>query len=222
MNLQFYRDSVNHHGIGATLYHAAYRAANHVTEVAVWNALVINLDMVNERFLTDPQRSLGRLVGAEEMRRYVSDPGNLLTGRFIDEAAAKGDRCYALFDGDRVMSYGWYSTRPTRLTEVASDAVIHFDPSYAYMYHGFTHPDYRSRRLHAVGMAAALEALTNEGLQGLVSYVVSSNFSSLKSCYRMGYQTFGHIVMVKLGYRHHWSATPGCKKYDFRVEAAAG
>lgn len=222
MNLQFYRDSVNHHGVGATLYHAAYRAANHVTEVAVWNALTITLDMVDKKFLTDPRRAAGRMLTAEEMRRHVADPDSLLTDRFIDEAAAKGDRCYALFDGDRVMSYGWYSNRPTRLTEVTSGAVLHFDPRYAYMYHGYTHPDYRSRRLHAIGMAAALEELTNEGLSGLVSYVVSSNFSSLKSCYRMGYQCFGHIVMVKLGDRYVWSATAGCKKYDFRVEAAAG
>jgi hypothetical protein len=221
MNLQFYRDSVSHHGLGHTLYHAAYRAANHVTEVAVWNALVLTIDRVDKRYLADEARRAGRMLDAAAMRPYVVEPENMLTHRFIDDAIAKGDRCYALFDGDTLMSYGWYSTLPTRLTEVPGEPMIYFDPAYAYMYHGFTVPAYRGRRLHAVGMAAALEVCTNEGLAGVVSYVVASNFSSLKSCYRMGYECFGHLCMLKVGTRYLWRATPGCKKYDFHVEATA-
>jgi ribosomal protein S18 acetylase RimI-like enzyme len=222
MDVQFYRASIHQHGVGATLYHAAYRAANQVTEVAVWNAMMITVGLVAEQFLEDPRRAQGRLVDAGDMRRFVSDPGNALTEPFIDEAVQKGDRCYGLFDGDVLMSYGWYSTRPTRLTEVAGEPVLHFDPSYAYMYNGFTLPKYRGQRLHAIGMAAALERYTEEGEKGLVSYVDSSNFASLKSCYRMGFQNFGHVVMLKVGARHVWRSTPGCKKYGFRVEAAAG
>lgn len=221
MDLQFYRDSIRHHGLGPTLYHAAYRAVNHVTDVVVWDALVITLDMVDERFLADPRRAQGRFLSAEAMRSYVDNPENLLTDAFIDEAGARGDRCYALFEGETLTSYGWYSTRPTRLTEVTGEPTLHFDPSYVYMYHGFTHPEHRGQRLHAVGMAAALEECTREGLRGIVAYVVSSNVSSLKSCYRMGYQCFGHIVMVDVGGRQVWRSTPGCRKYGFHVEAAA-
>jgi hypothetical protein len=221
MNLQYYRDSVNHHGVGATLYHVAYRAANHVTDVVVWNALTIDMEKVDRSFLDDPRRSGGRMVDAASMRPYAADPENKLTEAFLDEAAERGDRCYALFEGGALATYGWYSTRPTRLTEVPDEPVLHFDPSYAYMYNGFTHPAHRGKRLHAVGMAGALGELTREGLSGLVAYVVSSNFSSLKSCHRMGYECFGHVVMLKLGARGVWLSTPGCKKYDFRVEAAA-
>lgn len=217
MNSQFYRESINHHGLANTLFHAAYRAANRVTEVAVWDALTIRPDMVQPEFRIDSERPPGRMLEAEAMRRYVADPANLLTEDFIDEAADKGDRCYVLLDGDSLMTYGWYSTRPTRLTEVPGHAVLHFDPSYAYMYNGFTRPEYRGRRLHAIGMSAALMECARTGLQGLVSYVVSSNFASLKSCERMGYATFGHLVMLKVGARYVWRASPGCKKYDFHV-----
>jgi len=222
MNLDYYRESVAHHGLGATLYHAAYRAANQLTEVAVWNALFIDQDLVDKSFLPAPGRPFGRMVDAAEMRPHVADPANVLTDRFIDEAIARGDRCYVICDdaGD-VMSYGWYSTRPTRLTEVQGEPVLHFDPSYAYMYHGFTRPEHRGRRLHALGIGAALVECQRSGLRGLVSYTVASNFSSLKSCYRMGYQTFGHLVMVKIGVHHVWSATPGCKKYGVYIEEAA-
>jgi hypothetical protein len=221
MNLEYYRESVAHHGLAATLYHAAYRVANHVTEVAVWNALAITTNMVDKRFLAGRDRAAGRMLEAAAMRPYVRDRENLLSDRFIDEASAKGDKCYALFDGDTIMSYGWYSTRPTRLTEVPGEPTLHFDPAYAYMYNGFTRPEYRGRRLHAVGMAAALDELTDAGLSGLVTYVVSSNFASLKSCHRMGYETFGHLIMFGIGSRHVWHATAGCKQYGFRVEEAA-
>jgi hypothetical protein len=222
MNTQFYRESINHHGLTQTLFHAAYRAANRVTEVAVWNALVIEPAMVRREFRIDGQCPPGRMLEAEEMHPYAADPENLLSDEFLAEAADKGDRCYALFDGDLLMSYGWYSTLPTRLTEVPGEAYLHFDPSHAYMYHGFTRPEYRGRRLHAIGMSAALQELANEGLLGLVSYVVSSNFASLKSCERMGYETFGHLVMLKIGAQRVWRASPGCKKYDFRVETREG
>jgi hypothetical protein len=221
MDLRYYRDSIRHHGLGSTLYHAAYRAANHVTDVVVWDALVITLDMVDDRYLLDQRRAQGRFVDAETMREYVDDPANMLTDAFINEAAANGDRCYALFEGEALMSYGWYSTRPTRLMEVPGEPILHFDSSYAYMYNGYTRPEYRGLRLHAVGMAAALEECTRERLRGILAYVVSSNVASLKSCYRMGYQCFGHIVMINVGGRSVWRSTPGCRKYGFHVEAAA-
>jgi hypothetical protein len=221
MNLQYWRDSVLYHGLGPTLYHAAYRAANHLTGVAAWNALVITPDMIDKKLLPRSDRVHGRMVESTAMRPYVADAENLLTDRFVDEASARGDQCYVLFDGDTLASYGWYSTRPTRLTEIAGAPVLHFDPSYAYMYNTFTRPEYRGRRLHGVGMAAALEECTRAGLSGLVAYVVSSNFASLKSCQRLGFQTFGHLIMLEVGAHQVWRVTPGCKKYGFRVEAAA-
>jgi hypothetical protein len=221
MNLRYYRDSVRRHGLGPTLHHAVYRAANHFTEVAVWNAMVITLDTLDESSLRSSDRVRGRMVEADAMRPYVADPENLLTDAFIDEATARGDHCYVLFDGDHLANYGWYSTRPTRLTEVRGAPVLHFDPSYAYMYNTFTRPEYRGRRLNAVGIAAALEEWTRAGHSGLVAYIVSSNYASLKSCERMGFQTFGHLIILTVGAHQVWRVTPGCKKHGFRVEVAA-
>jgi hypothetical protein len=221
MNLHFYRDSLNDHGMSATLYHAAYRAANQFTRLAVWNGLSITPDRVESRFRTDPKRTHGRMLEAAAMRAYAKGEANGLSERFLDEAVAKGDRCFAFFEGDVLTSYGWYSTQPTRLTEISDSLVLSFDPKYVYMYNGFTLPKHRGQRLHALGMAAALEAYAKEGHKGLVSYVDSTNFASLKSCYRMGYRTFGHVVLVKVGKQYLCRSTPGCKDYDFRVEQTA-
>jgi hypothetical protein len=55
-----------------------------------------------------------------------------------------------------------------------------------------------------------------------VSYVESINFDSLKSCFRMGYSVFGTVYVVKVFGRYLSFSTPGCSKYDFRVERAGG
>jgi ribosomal protein S18 acetylase RimI-like enzyme len=222
MDIQYYRDSVNHHGVTPTLVHAAYRAANRVTDVALWSAMRIDLATLNADFRVDVTHPPGRMVEAEAMREHVDDPENLLTDSFIDDAARKGDRCYVLCDGDTVMSYGWYSTKPTTLVEVPGGAVLHFSPSHAYMYNAFTRPTYRGRRLHGIGMAAALTIVDREGLDGLLAYVVSSNFSSLKSFERLGFETIGHLLMLGAGGRHFWRATAGCRRYGLRVEMKKG
>ena len=219
MDVQFYRDSIHQHGALATLYHAAFRAVNQVTEVAVLNALRITPAMVGEGFLSNARCGEALLLDAVAMRPYAADPANGLTSDFVDEAARKGDRCCALFDGDALVSYGWYSTRPTRLMEVVGSPVLHFNPSYVYMYHAFTRPSYRGQRLHAIGMAAALVAFVKDGHEGLISYVDSSNLASLKSFHRMGFREFGHMVLLNIGGHYHWRCTPGCKKHDLRVEA---
>ena len=75
---------------------------------------------------------------------------------------------------------------------------LHFSPEYVYMYKGFTHPNYRGQRLHAIGMNLALQEYLDRGYRGLVSYIESNNFSSLKSAYRVGYRDFGRVAVWKI------------------------
>jgi hypothetical protein len=85
------------------------------------------------------------------------------------------------------------------------------------MYKGFTDPRYRGQRLHAIGMTRALHEYRRRGLRGIVSYVESTNFDSLKSCFRMGYKVFGSIYLARLLGRHFARSSPGCEPYAFRV-----
>jgi hypothetical protein len=90
------------------------------------------------------------------------------------------------------------------------------------MYKGFTHNDYRGKRLHAIGMTRALQHYLSIGYKGIVSYVESINFDSLKSCFRMGYSVFGTVYVFQAFGRYYGLSTPGCRKYAFRVERVAG
>jgi hypothetical protein len=218
MNLAHYRESVRQYGLPRALYGVAYQAAHRAAGVTVWNAVLVTMETVHKGFLTDPKRKTGRFFDAAELKEAAKDPEYDLSSAFIDRAFSRGDRCFAFAEEGVLSSYGWYSTRPT---DAGPGLVLHFDPAYAYMYKGFTLPRFRGHRLHAVGMASALEAYTREGSKGLVSYVESSNFASLRSCDRMGYQTFGHVVFMKTKTGCISAVTGRCKAYGFHVEVAA-
>jgi hypothetical protein len=89
------------------------------------------------------------------------------------------------------------------------------------MYKGFTDKRYRGQRLHAIGMTRALQHYLDTGYRGIVSYVESTNFDSLKSCFRMGYEVFGSVYVLQLFGRYFTLSSPGCKAFDFGVTSTA-
>jgi hypothetical protein len=137
---------------------------------------------------------------------------------FIEQAMGRGDECFGIFDGPQLVSLGWYSNQPTPLSETLT---LCFDRSWQYMYKGYTLRSHRGKRLHGVGMTKALYAYTKRGSRGLISYVRSTNFQSLRSTERMGYRIFGDIYVAEAIGRPLIWATPGCAAYDFRVERRA-
>lgn len=197
-----------------TVYDLIYKCVNRLTLLMVLKCVVI--DAVDHKFLEgfdfyrcellDPER----LPAISENREYQMERD------FLDEAISKGDECFAIFDGRRLASYGWYSTKPTRVNE---DLELRFDERYVYMYKGFTHPNYRGQRLHAIGMTTALAHYLNQGYKGIVSWVEANNIRSLRSCYRMGYRDFGEIYIVKFFRKHLILCSEGCADYGFKVSA---
>jgi len=132
---------------------------------------------------------------------YSKNKEHELPESFVRSALEKGDRCYGITHNGELAAYGWYSRQSTP-TDV-QNMLFCFDPSYVYMYKGFTKKSYRGQRLHAVGMSWALKKYLEEGSAGIVSYVDSINFDSLKSCYRMGYKFIGAIYISKI-FGHAW------------------
>jgi hypothetical protein len=218
MNLTHYRESAQKHGVPSALFELACHAARRTARVTVWNAVVVTMDTLDKAFLHDKDRR-GRFLSPRELYAFAKDPEYELSEDFLGRALSRRDRCFGFVENGALASYGWYAAGPT---EAADGLVLRFDPAYAYMYKGFTHPDFRGHRLHALGMASALEALTREGKKGLVSYVEASNLASMKSCARMGYRTFGHVILMKTRRGVLTYPTPGCRAYGFGVETLSG
>jgi hypothetical protein len=194
---------------------ARLRAAD-LASVRVLRAIAVS--RVNPAFFdVDPRYEHG-FLDEPALRRFARDEEYDLPGGFLDEALARGDRCYAILDGGRLASFGWYAVRPT---PIERGLYLCFDPHRVYMYKGFTHRAYRGRRLHAIGMTRALSQVLSEGAAGIVSYVDSTNTSSLASCYRMGYEDVGRIYVARLGGRAFALADAGCRAQGIHVARRA-
>jgi hypothetical protein len=210
------RENAQRHGWPAALHDVQCRALNKVMRFEILKGMVVTLADVADPSLFDAPGFHGSFVEPAALERFARAGTHELDLAFLNEAAERGDRCYALFEGDALASYGWYARQPTAIDE---HFTLHFDPAYTYMFKGYTLPEHRGKRLHAVGMCRALRALTEEGQRGLVSYVASNNFASLRSIARMGYRIFGEVYLISAAGQRFAHASAGCRPYGFHVSA---
>jgi hypothetical protein len=209
-------DNAKSFGPSAAIHDLQQRAVNRVVPFQIMRGMTAVLPDINPG-LFDPGSFRADFATREELLARTGDEYEM-SPSFVRDALSKGDECFALYDGDRLASFGWYSNQPTLISD---GLLLHFDPSWVYMYKGYTHPDYRGKRLHGIGMSLALRAYTERGSRGLISYVKSTNFQSLRSIERMGYRIFGDIYLARvLGRAVTWT-TPSCKPYGFRLESVA-
>lgn len=204
------------HGLPNALYYLTLKAANAVVPFKILRGVLI--ERADPAFLDCPHGYTWRFLTEEAIRELAKNPENGMSESFVEEALRQRHECLAIFDGARLAAYGWYSRTPTRIDP--PDLILHFGKDYVYMYKGYTHTAYRGQRLHAIGMTLALRHYVSNGLKGLISYVESNNFDSLKSCARMGYIEFGSIYIVKIFGRYLIYPSRECRKLGFTVRSA--
>ena len=215
MDVTLIQSHLKNYGFWATVYDIGYRGVNRLLLYHTFRGIWISFPNLNKKYLEAPPQFQARFLSQEEIASLVSDPEGHVSEQFAEIALAKGDMCYGIFDGQHLASFGWYSQKPTLLQPRLT---LHFDPSYVYMYNGYTFPEYRGQRLHAVGMSRALKAFSDRGCKGLVSVVESNNLESLRSCYRMGYKDFGILRAVGLFDKLWTFHSRGCEAFSFRLE----
>ena len=206
------RNNYSRFGLGKTLYDALYRGINRFAifqNLTGMTATATSLTMID---LPEDGELTVKFLSQDELLDYAKDPVNELTPEFLDTAFSKEDRCLAILDKDTLASYGCYSNKPTR---IFNNIDLFFSSEWMYMYKGYTRTDYRGMRLHAIGMCHAAKHFTEEGCKGLISYVESNNFASMKSVTRMGYEIFGSIYILSAFKKFVSFSSPGCKPYQF-------
>ncbi len=209
-------ENVNKYGVGALLHDVECRLVNKLVQFQVLKGMTVRLQDVTDPGLFEARGFDGRFVGEDELAKFAHDGAHDFSIDFLRQACMRGDRCYALFEGEALASYGWYSNLPTPIDD---HFMLHFDPAWTYMYKGYTVPAYRGKRLHAAGKCRALRTVTEEGKSGLISWVFSNNFASLHSVARIGYRIFGEAYLLRAGSHSLTYATRACRDYGFWAEA---
>lgn len=134
-----------------------------------------------------------RFLDTHEIAAFAQDPANDLDVEMVERAAGGLDLCFAALCDDRLAAYGWYALDAIE-AEHNFGVAMSYPSTVAYMYKGFTHPDFRGARLHGLGMGLALKNLKQFGVSALISTVGWTNEASLRSCDRLGYERLGRIV----------------------------
>ncbi len=212
--------SIREFGWLKTIKHYVIALINRVTFFRVYRLMMI--DQLKPEWLTlDPQYTC-RFFNADEMRVYLGQAAIDLPEDFVNKAIAKGDLCCAILDGDSLASYGWYSRQATLINPQLRLSCM---TGYTYMYHGYTHPAYRGRRLHAIRMMQGLEICLRQSAngtnstrtKGLIFYVEADNYRSLRSAARLNAQNFGRVITIRLFGQYHVFHSAGCKQYGLSV-----
>lgn len=201
------------HGTGALLHLLCIRLINRLFPFKILRGA--HIAKVDAAFIGYPPHYTPSFLAPRALHDFAADPATEMSQGFVDDALRNGDECYAICDGKTLAAYGWYSTRPTPISP--SDLVLHFAEGYVYMYKGFTETRYRGQRLHAIGKTRALQHYLESGYRGIVSYVESTNFDSLKSNARMGARIFGSVYVLRIFGRNFAWASRGCDAFGFRV-----
>ena len=167
-----------------------------VTQVAYGDVLVLlrlPSAAMDRSFLRQVDGMQMRFLTPAEVRHFAAQGDTDLNLAYVDDALARGDRCFAVLEDDRLASYSWYATAPTGVT---IELELHFPRPLIYMHHSFTAAAYRGRRLHTIGIVQALSTFEQDGPTTLLAIVSTSNAASMSSCQRAGYRPLGHFWLV--------------------------
>ncbi len=192
--------------LGARLNH------RHVIEV-VW------LDLMDATSCQPVPGFEFRFLTADEVWHFSNDPSLDLGVSLAGEIDRGESLCFAALENGRVAAYGWYAIQhaaPGHCFGVGIRLPAHV----SYMFKGFTHPEYRGKRLHGAVMGLALAALSARGIRALISTVKWTNEASLRSCDRLGYQRLGRIVQTG-GSGHRKVTVPASLHQQTGVEFVA-
>lgn len=189
-----FKENYSYAGLRAALTFAGVRVMYALVNLVPLQTMTLRLSDIDEKYFHDPGEGLvGGFLTRDQMIAFA-ETATIDDYDYWMDSIANGDRCYGFIDGDSLVSYGWYSTKPTKLTEEFNFVSMSTEP-WVYMHNGHTNADYRGKRLHGIGMAQATKAVTEDGYLGLVSVVASDNPFSMRSIQRLGYTLTGPIYV---------------------------
>ena len=217
MRLHDVTESLARFGLLRTLADLGLRAINRAVLFHV--ILAIALERASPELEAgeplDPDYRFGPL-DEPTLLRFIGDPGYELTAPFLRDAFARGDECFGFMRGGELASYAWYTRLPTPVG--LPGVALRFGPGWVHIYKGLTHPAHRGRRLHGRGMAQALALHLARGARGLVTYVDLTSFGARRSVARVGFTTFGALVLTRLFARYRVWTSPECTRRGFQLE----
>lgn len=153
-----------------------------------------------------------RVATLEELITAAADSRSNLDAQWVREAYARGELCYAVFEGERILSYTWRAFRPTPHEKGLQ---VRFDPNYVYGYYAYTHPLHRRQ-----GLQNAVDYYSDHWLKELgynwgLGFIETYNWASFIAQEKRGARKIGYAGYLTLFGKVFTFRSPGAKKYGF-------
>ena len=215
MDFDYFKNLVKRHGLLRTLFHISYIKLNCVIGFTHYHCVELKPNNIKSNyFKIDNQFQFARL-DFKQLAEYCDREGYRLGKKFLNTAEMKSDLCYGFLNNRELVAYNWFCSKPTLVKDGLFE--MRFGERYLFMSWGYTLPDYRGRRLHAIGMANALQELSIKGYKGLVGIIVGNNFNSLNSCIRLGFKKVGNFICIRIFKKYFVLSTGENKKLGFEL-----
>lgn len=180
---------VREFGLGAGVRLAAQKVAGACVDLTVERLLSLSTG-VSPPSANDMET---RWLTPTEVRAFANDPANDLSVEFCERIAWRRNRCFAVLDGGRLVSYAWYAVEridPEDFFRLGAT----LPGDLAFNFKAYTRPEHRGRRFHSLGTRAALAVLRGEGIRHILATVDWTNDRSLRSFARLGAERLGTLV----------------------------
>ena len=192
-----FRSHASRFGARPAAHHLAWRVADRLVGFMPYRGLVLPALRAGAAEVAGSNELPCREVDLRELAACVSESNYELSEHFVSDAGARGDCCFGAFADGKLVSYAFYSSIPTNID---SGFRFRFPEGWVYQFKAFTLPEWRGRRLHPRLVAAAVAKFQAiQGFKGLATLVVATNYPSLASFGRMGFEPAFRFTLVGKG-----------------------
>lgn len=158
----------------------------------------------------------GRLLTSDEVLQFFTrSEGFSYSRSFALDALSREDRCFGIFEGERLLWYCWYARRAA---PVFDDVDVVADFPYLYAYNAHTDADHRGRGLHRIGIDRSARFFATEGYCAFTAYMEAHNLAPQIAAQRMGETIVGFVALCRVSDSVRWLATRGCRDGAFRLQ----
>jgi len=180
-----------------TIARTLYVGGNQILDISIFDCFRLHGEDISDPLTRNPRGYDCGFLSPAKAGYYAAQLDADMAAS-VHEAMRRGDEAYAILDQGRLASIGLYASAET---PILNDLLVRFETPARYMYRGFTRPEYRGQRLHALGILRAGRELFDQGVPHLVTVVEHTNYPALISVRRMGWRPCGVLYRVGRGHR---------------------
>jgi hypothetical protein len=215
MDLFFIRTHKKRHGVSKTAFHFFYRLINKLVTLKIFHCIVIKSNMANSNYSDSNNPFKLTILESNFWDKFKNLDEYKLNEEYLEKANGKNDLCFGFLDNGNIASYTWYAKDTSDMFD--GELKIKFSDEYVLAHRTYTHPNYRGRRLHSLGIEQGLRLLSKNNYKGILGVVEANNFSSLKGISHFGNEEFGKFVCFKFRKKFRIFSFGLDKKYGLEI-----